>query len=1391
MKRNFKNLLILFLVVAITFTSLGFGFAVPKKAYGEEIVDLSSALNRTVDFYRTKDSLDSWWELVALKGAGQNLKVGSWTLPAWNRDSLSDSSNVVDYSGYILGLLARGEDPANAWKDERNLVEELNGKQQEDGTFGSNTNDQIWAIIALDAAGSDFDREKAVSILIGQQKDSGGFAYSSEIDPDPDMTGMALSALVNYQTREDVQESIARAISYLKSTQQDNGGFSSWGNNNSNSLAAVISGLVAVGEDLFVGDWIKNGQTMLDALLSFQLEDGSFSYLADPKESNDFATRQSLIALGDLQNEEPVWKRLQSLVSPQEPVDKTVLESIITLARSVYEKAEIGSEPGQYPESAKTVLNQAITAAQEVLEKEDSIQDEVYQAVGTLKQAIAEFEAQAVSYPAKTVHLRVEGSNANIFAGEVKVILSSRPQTVIDALRLALEAKKIPYTEQGGYIRSINGEEAGKFGGWDGWMYLVNGAMAYSDQIKDGDQIVFYYGMFPPDTLIPTVSFDPEKPQPGEAFTVTVTSSYDVFNEKWEFEKTVNVNVEGAAAEFNGQTYLTDHNGQVTIPGTDLPGSLRVSKERENSYPALVRTGDIPVSLSMTEGVLDQNQTIEIEQATKITVPDGVNEAQFSVLPTPEGDKSVVILPLVLVEVNSTNSLNGMSITIPHGTKITAPADWNGKIGLPSELHKNSVSVRNGNVDAVIEIGLPAGGLIFDKPIRLVFPNRAGKSIGYINLQGQFQEITTILSEDSLAAATALPPGGDGKIDLGADLVVWTKHLTKFVFYTETTSGNGGGGSPVQKTIRLSVIGDKQKGSILTMAAVNLQDGDTAYSILKKTLGDRVEAAESGSSVYVRGIDGLREFDQGHLSGWVYFVNGASPGCSASSYVLQGGETVEWRYTVDGGKDLGLSSNLIFSPLKPVRIKITNEELVKLIEQISKQIINNENFSDWDVFTLMRAGQFIPKNYLADTEKLLKDKKGELRNITDYERMVIAVKAAGGDPSDVAGYNLIEKIYNHERMTLQGINGPAFALLALNSGDYLIPENAKWTKDKLIAWILEQQSSSGGFPLASGEEGDVDLTAMALTALSDYQEREQVKKTIEKGVKWLASMQLKNGGYKSLGEENSESVSQVIIALTSLGIDPRGSQFTKEEGDLLTNLLSFKKDDGSFCHLHGQSSDRIATQQALMALVAYNRFLEGKEKLYAWPEKIQLPDKEIQFVDGADISPWAVRFVQKTFQYKLMKGVNKTEIRFAPQDKMTRAQFATLLLRMLGEEPNTNAKQTFQDVKPDSWYYGYVMKMKEKGIIQGVDPYSFCPDQSIVRQDMAIMIARAFNLVALESKVDLKDIDLAYPQAVPYIRSVYANGVMVGDSGYFRPTDSVTREMAAVMAVKIYEGIIG
>ena len=260
--------------------------------------------------------------------------------------------------------------------------------------------------------------------------------------------------------------------------------------------------------------------------------------------------------------------------------------------------------------------------------------------------------------------------------------------------------------------------------------------------------------------------------------------------------------------------------------------------------------------------------------------------------------------------------------------------------------------------------------------------------------------------------------------------------------------------------------------------------------------------------------------------------------------------------------------------------------------------------SEWLVIALARSGRDVPDSYYDSVVKAVQSAKGQLsdKKSTEYARTILALTAIGKDPADVGGYDLLARLADMDDVTYQGINGAIFALLALDSGKYDVPAAAEGgtqvTRDGLVAYILAQQLSDGGWAL-SGTSADPDVTAMALQALAPYRTGDEtVDAAVDKGVQLLSDMQLSDGGYSSWGTLNSESCAQVLIALAALGIDPvSDSRFVKNGLTVLDALLAYAV-SGGFRHTVDGEADAIATEQALCALTAYARLLDGKTALY-------------------------------------------------------------------------------------------------------------------------------------------------------------------------------------------------
>ena len=269
---------------------------------------------------------------------------------------------------------------------------------------------------------------------------------------------------------------------------------------------------------------------------------------------------------------------------------------------------------------------------------------------------------------------------------------------------------------------------------------------------------------------------------------------------------------------------------------------------------------------------------------------------------------------------------------------------------------------------------------------------------------------------------------------------------------------------------------------------------------------------------------------------------------------------------------------------------------------------------DWLVFGLARSGLKVPQKYFdayyKNVEEYIVSVNGVLsrKKNTEYSRVILAMSAIGKNPANVAGFNLLLPLGDFDETVRQGVNGAIFALLALDSGNYEIPENpdaaVQATREGYVEEILSRQNEDGGWSLAGGTS-DVDLTAMALQALAKYRSDAAVSGAVERGLAWLEWEQEPNGAYLSWDEENSESVSQVIVALTELGVSLDDERFVKNGQTLPQVLERFACEDGSYRHTLNGGGDEMATEQALYALAAIHRAETGETTLYDMTDVMQ------------------------------------------------------------------------------------------------------------------------------------------------------------------------------------------
>ena len=421
---------------------------------------------------------------------------------------------------------------------------------------------------------------------------------------------------------------------------------------------------------------------------------------------------------------------------------------------------------------------------------------------------------------------------------------------------------------------------------------------------------------------------------------------------------------------------------------------------------------------------------------------------------------------------------------------------------------------------------------------------------------------------------------------------------------------------------------------------------------------------------------------------------------------------------------------------------------------------------EWAVIGLARSGYQVPQsywdNYYAKVCAELKAQDGVLdaRKYTEYARVVLALTAIGADPTDVAGYDLTLPLADFEAVLNQGINGAVWALIALDSGDYAIPEHptaqTQASRQLYLDEILKRQLTDGGWNLtAQGGDGesDPDVTGMVLQALANYQDQAKVRAAIEAALACLSEQQDDQGGFSAWNNNNSESVAQVIVALCSLGVDLSDERFVKNGNTLLDNLLSFRQADGSFVHTSAGSDNLMASEQGLYALVAAMRAENGQSALYDMNDvTIRVyPNQNDDFgLPGKDPAVGLMPVTKPDTSFPDIKGhANQAAIEalavreiitgkdnglYEPDADMTRAEFATIIVKALGLTPKTT--DVFGDFKNTAWFAPYVGTAYEYGIVKGTGGTDFSPYATISRQEAAVMVSRAAALCGIENDLN-------------------------------------------------------
>lgn len=269
---------------------------------------------------------------------------------------------------------------------------------------------------------------------------------------------------------------------------------------------------------------------------------------------------------------------------------------------------------------------------------------------------------------------------------------------------------------------------------------------------------------------------------------------------------------------------------------------------------------------------------------------------------------------------------------------------------------------------------------------------------------------------------------------------------------------------------------------------------------------------------------------------------------------------------------------------------------------VPKTADGQDSVLDWSIVALARGGErVLSREYKKYVKEAVRKNAGSLY-LSDSARYAISAGAVGLDASNVGGVDLISKITNAD-LTLEAFTASiAFALLALDSNSF----GTDGDRQKLIDILVDAQRADGGFNTyleANAEQdftvsGEIDATGMVLQALAPYKNDDVCAAVIDDALDFIKANKLSTAGYEAAyGIESAESASQVLIALSCLGINPLSSDYMSGENDIIDALSAFLNNDGGGRCWDG-SSNKMTSYQMLMALTAFERFEKNMTGLF-------------------------------------------------------------------------------------------------------------------------------------------------------------------------------------------------
>lgn len=1218
--------------------------------------------NNPPNYNDNKGSHSDYWTYSALWGAGlKDLKNDlSWksedaspwanhTYWSQGKETATNMSN--EDAGIIIGSILLGKSPYQF--GERNIVEDLVAKQKDNGSFSTPWGNP-WAMIALDIMDAEYDVDKLISHTLDGQSDKGMFG-------DADATGWILTALAPYKNeRQDVREAIELSVEYIHEYyQNENKVPGQMFATNANSTASVMMGLAAVGENLYSKKWTTEEGNLAEQLIDdYQQDNGSFWWQKESAGAVGMSTDQSVLALATVIQGESIFVQLNRHKQEQLEKKTTVSLRVEGINETIYAEKEVQVETFAENATAFDATEQALKDAEVELEARN----------GYISAIAGEGEAtfngwDGWQFMVNDIYSDVYPNQYEIKEGDQIVWFYGNVGDMYQGVDVADNIEKLTLIPKITISSDLYEEEeievkvTSTYNEYDEGFSLVG----ENEKTTIKDALIHFNGKTYPTNDKGIVKIPADEVKAGEyelKVTKDIENSYPrllrqskkvIIKEKADPELKVEGLTDGKtvnAASLTFSVTATDFKNNDIEPTVTL-NEKEIKQEENGTYTVSLKNGENIIEVIARDGSREVKRVYKVtfeaqeEQQDKQTVTQSIvvsekdNEIPLSATNTEvhEGDTAIDVLKRIAKENDIPLEINDFG----WGEYVASIADV-------AEFDRGEQSGWMFRVNGKFsDVGASEVYLIPGDKVEWLYTLDFGKDLGateFVPIRTQMEPVIKVEN---------LP----------------TEKLVRDPKHTITINAKSYFGTNIKPVVTLN--GEKVKAQSnsfnkqesnddLYVYGMEFQEGKNKLEIEAIDSGER-KTIETYEYIFERedkeleksdphlNIEGLKDKSTVHtplvrftVFAEDYLYNPLKPRIELNGKQVEYEKNGQYEVELDEGENnlvvtatdnddrvTKQSYTLIY--VKDNKDQTYKEQVNNAIIEASKYTLLNGVTTEWQAIGLERAGysdQPEMKEYnrifKRNAQEQITDKLGTGRLlITDVERLAIASIAIGKDPTDINGLNLIEKIYNSEQardgsdsLTFQGNNGIVFSLIALDTKDFDVPKDATWTRHQLIEELLKNQRDDGAWSLAATssteEVASFDITGMALTALAPYNNSEypKVEEAIHKAVDFLSKNQGKTGGFSDdfVGGVSSETTAQVIIGLTSNGIDPRGDQFTKKDTNLLDHLLQFQMKDGGFKHvLNDKASNPMATEQGLQALVAYDMFTNNEGRLYDFTVK--------------------------------------------------------------------------------------------------------------------------------------------------------------------------------------------